>query len=297
MADWFDQGRSGSLERYLAAFAHTVGVMQTRPALERVAEEAIADLAADGVVYAEIRFAPLLCTAGGLTGDEVLDAVLSGLRRAGTRHGVAWGVIVDAMRNEEGSLAVAHLALRWRDQGVVGFDLAGPELGFPPDRHLAAIEAARDGGLHITIHAGEAAGVDSIRLALDPCHAERIGHGIEIVDDCRIEAGEIVDLGPVAAEVHSRRIPLEICPMSNLHTKGWSPAEHPVGMLHRAGFAVTINTDNRLMSRTSLSQEFDLLAAHHGFTLDDVRAVTQTAVDAAFCDAGQRERLAIRLAP
>lgn len=297
LEEWFDQGRSGSLERYLAAFEHTVGVMQTRPALERVAEEAIEDLAADGVAYAEIRFAPKLCTLRGLTGDDVLDAVLRGLERAGRRHGVMWGVIVDAMRNDPDSLQEAVMAVRWAERGVVGFDLAGPEFGYPPEAHLEAIEAAREGGLRITVHAGEAAGVASIRSAAGVCGAERLGHGVEIIDDCRVEGGDIVDLGEVAQDVHSRRIPLEICPTSNLHTKGWPAEEHPVGMLHRAGFAVTINTDNRLMSRTSLSLEFEFLRTHHGFTATDEDVVTRTAVDAAFCDADTRARLLDLLPP
>lgn len=297
LEEWFDQGRSGSLERYLAAFEHTVGVMQTTAALERVAEEAIEDLAVDGVVYAEIRFAPKLCTRGGLTGDDVLEAVLRGLDRGGRRHGVVWRVIVDAMRNDPESLPEAELAVRWAERGVVGFDLAGPERGYPPEAHLDAIRAAREGGLRITLHAGEAAGLDSIRAALGVCGAERLGHGIEIVDDCRIEAGEIVDMGDLALEVHDSRVPLEICPSSGLHTKGWTAEEHPVGMLYRAGFAVTINTDNRLMSRTSLSHEFELLRDHHAFTVDDEAVVTRTALDAAFCDPQTKARLVETLHP
>lgn len=289
LADWFDQGMSGSLERYLESFEQTVAVMQTRDALMRVAAESLEDLAGDGVVYVEVRFAPLLCTRGGLDGDDVLDAVITGFESVAGRLGIRWGIIVDAMRNDDGSVAVAELAVRHADRGVVGFDLAGPEAGFPPDLHLDAITVARRGGLGITIHAGEAAGVDSIARAVERCGAQRIGHGVEIIEDCRVQGGEIVDLGPIAAEVHSRRIPLEICPMSNLHTKRWTADQHPVGMLHRAGFAVTINTDNRLMSRTNMSTEFSLVAEHHGFGEGDVAAVTLTALRAAFCSDDVRQ--------
>ena len=279
---WFDQGQSGSLESYLRAFEQTLAVMQTAPALRRVAAESLEDLAADGVIYAEVRMAPMLCTDGELTPDEVVIAITDGLRSAAAETGMTWGLIIDAMRNAEDSLDVAKLAIRHGDRGVVGFDLAGPEAGFPPDAHRAAIDLAAANGLHVTIHAGEAAGPESIERAL-ACGAERIGHGVEIIDDCRVEGGEIVDLGPIAQDVHDRRVPLELCVYSNLHTKGWQPDEHPIGMLHRAGFNVTINTDNRLMSRTSMTREIDLLRNVQGFTDVDVAAITANAVEAAFC--------------
>ncbi len=291
LADWFDQGRSGSLERYLEAFAHTVAVMQTEEAIVRVAREAVEDLASDGVVYAEIRFAPHLLTRGGLSSDAVVEACLEGMRGDAATTGLEWGIILDAMRQDDDSLEVARLAVRHADDGVVGFDLAGPEAGFPPDRHLPAIRHVAAAGMRLTIHAGEAAGLPSIASAVNVCRTERIGHGIEVVADCDVRDGEIVATGRLATQIRDRRLPLEICPTSNLHTRGWAPSEHPVGMLYRAGFAVTLNTDNRLMSRTSMSQEFSLVSEHHGFGIDDLAIVTRTALEAAFCSLDLKRRL------
>ena len=291
LADWFDQGRSGSLERYLEAFVHTVSVMQTAEAITRVAREAVEDLAADGVVYAEIRFAPHLLTRRGLSPDAVVEAALSGMAAGAAKTGMDWGLILDAMRQDDDSLDVARLAVRHAGHGVVGFDLAGPEAGFPPDRHLAAIRHVQEAGLHLTLHAGEAGGLASLASAMHRCRTERIGHGVEVIDDCTVRDGEIVSLGPLAADIRDRRLPLEICVSSNLHTKGWLPGDHPVGMLHRAGFAVTLNTDNRLMSRTSMSAEFELVRRHQGFDVDDLLAVTRTALDAAFCPVDVKRRL------
>lgn len=291
LADWFDQGRSGSLERYLEAFVHTVGVMQTAEAIERVAFEAVEDLAADGCVYAEIRFAPSLCTRQGLTLEDVIEAALNGFRRGEQATGMVTRYIADAMRHETDSEKIAAAAIAFRGQGLVGFDLAGPEAGFPPDDHIVACRMIREANLGLTLHAGEADGVDSIWRALQRCGAHRIGHGIHIVDDTVTEDGEIVELGPMASYVRDHQVPLEVCPTSNLHTAGWTPEAHPVGMLHRAGFNVTISPDNRLMSRVSMSDEFRLLADHHGFGLGDFHAVTFRAIDAAFCDWDTKQRL------
>ena len=294
LQDWFLQGESGSLEAYLEAFAETVAVMQTPKAVERVAYEAGMDLAADGVVYAEQRFAPALATEGGSTLDEVIEAGKAGLHRAELESGAVLRFICDAMRQNQDSDEVVEAAIR---AGVAGFDLAGPERGFPPSRHALALRRAREAGLGITIHAGEADGLASIVDAL-ACGAERLGHGVRIIDDCTIEDGRIVDLGPVASQVHGSRVPLEICPTSNLHTMGISAAEHPVGMLHRAGFEVTISTDDRLMSGTSMSAEFELLAREHQFTNADLAQVTSRALRAAFVDEATKERLWFgRIAP
>lgn len=292
VAAFFDQGQSGSsLERYLAAFGHTVAVMQTAEALERVAYEALEDHARDGVVYAEMRFAPLLLVAGGLGALEVLEAVAAGMRRAEAEYGIAWGIIVDAIRSDDDSDEVAEVVLAARDLGVVSFDLAGPESGFPASRHLPAIRRVQEAGLPVTLHAGEAGGVAMIAEARFRCGADRIGHGVDLVDDCVVDEGEIVRVGPVAAAIRDRRVPLEMCPTSNLHTRGWTAAHHPVGMLHRAGFTVTVNTDNRLMSATSMPAEFEFLRRHHGFGIDDFLAVTRRAIVAAFCTEAVRRRL------
>jgi len=289
LGEWFFQGESRSLPRYLEAFRHTVAVMQTREALERVACEAVLDLAADGVVYAEIRFAPMLHRQRGLTPPQIIDAVLAGLDRGKRAGGIAAFLIVTALRQDTDSGEVAGLAAGFAERGVVAFDLAGPEAGFPASQHRAACRAARAAGLHLTLHAGEADGVASIADALG-CGAERLGHGVRLVEDVTVRDGRVVGMGAVAERVRSAGIALEVCPSSNLHTRAFPTMEsHPVGLLHRAGFAVTINTDNRLMSGTSMSREFALVAAHQGFTASDLRAATLRGVDAAFCAAPTRE--------
>lgn len=294
LASWFDQSQSGSLEKYLESFRHTIGVMQERESLERVAYEAAVDLAGDGVVYAEIRFCPFLHTRRGLGTDEVVEAVSSGLTRGAGKTGLEWRLIIDAMRDDTRSVEMARLAVSHRKRGVVGFDLAGPESGNPPRRHLAACRHARESGLRVTLHAGEAAGPKGpayIAEAMDSCGAERIGHGVEIISDCVVREGEVVSLGRVAARVRDRQVPLEMCPASNLATGRLRPEEHPIGALYRAGFNVTINTDNRLMSNTSMSAEFGFVQRHHRFGLGDLASVTRRSLAAAFCDHDTKTRL------
>ncbi len=291
LAAWFLQDESGSLEQYLAGFEHTIAVMQTKPAIEQVAFESGLDLSADGVVYAEIRFAPSLNTRLGLAREDAIEAALLGFERAEAATGIKMRLLVDAMRNEPDSIAAAKAAVRFADQGVVGFDLAGPEFGFPADDHANACHLASDNGLGLTIHAGEADGPDSIRRAIDGCGAQRIGHGIRIVDDIDAEDDVIARIGDVAAMVRDRQIPLEVCPTSNLHTLGIQPTSHPLGFLARNGFNVTLNTDNRLMSAVTLTDEFAFAAEHHGFGLADFRRVTLAALDAAFIDESVRSPL------
>ncbi len=283
---WFDQRDSGSLETYLDSFPHTIGVMQDAASLERVAYEAALDLAADAVVYAEIRFSPPLHTDQGLDPARVIAAISSGMRLGEAETGIRWGLIVAALRHIHDSEALALLALEHRHLGVVGFDIAGPEAGFPPESHLAAFRMARGGGLRLTIHAGESGGrhgVAYIASAMDRCGAERIGQGVELIRDCEVHDGEITSLGPVATRVRARRLPLEMCPSSNLATNRLEPDQHPVGLLYRAGFNVTLSTDNRLMSSTSMSQELDFVRNYHGFEIDDLARVAWRSLDAAFC--------------
>jgi adenosine deaminase len=287
LAGWFYQGDSGSLESYLAGFEHTIAVMQTPAAIERVAYEAGLDLAADGVIYAEIRFAPILNTRRGLAREDVIEAALSGLRRGAAESGLVVGLIVDAMRNYPDSLLDARAAVHFAGKGVVGFDLAGPEFRFPADDHLPACRLAKEYGLGLTIHAGEADGPDSIHRALTKCGADRIGHGIRIADDISANG----ELGGVASLVRDRQIPLEVCPSSNLHTLGITPQEHPLGRLKRLGFNLTLNTDNRLMSRVTLTDEFGFAVDHHGFTANDLYRVTTAALDGAFIDHSTRSEL------
>lgn len=291
LARWFEQTDATSLEEYLEAFAHTVGVMQTAGALERVAYEAVVDVAADGVVYAEFRFAPHLHLTGGLTPGQVVEAVLAGLRRGTAETGTRTGLILDGMRHQNDSLRAAHLAVEYAGRGVVGFDLAGPERGFPPDDHLPACRTVREADLGLTLHAGEGDGLRSIWAALQRCSAHRLGHGVRIVDDCVVEHGDITKTGRLASYVRDFGVPMEVCPRSNLQTLGIAPEAHPLGMLYRAGFTVTLNTDNRLMSRVSLSDEFAFAARHHGFELPDLLSVTENAVWASFAPLSVKKAL------
>jgi adenosine deaminase len=294
LATWFREAAdSGSLERYLETFAHTVAVMQRPEAIHRVARECALDLAADGVVYAEVRFAPELATAGGLPIETVVEAMVDGFAKGGADAAAAGtpitvGALLCAMRQTDRWEEVAGLVVRYRDEGVVGFDLAGPEDGFPPDRIPAAIALLDRAGAHRTVHAGEAAGIASIEAALDGAHAERLGHGVRIADQV---AGDGA-LGPVARRVLDEQVPLEVAPSSNVQTgAAASLAAHPVDRLHRLGFAVTLNTDNRLMSGVSLTSELAAVAATFGWSWDDVRTVTERAVAAAFLPAEERARL------
>jgi adenosine deaminase len=274
---------------YLETFAHTVAVMQTREALERVAAECAEDLAADGVVYAEIRFAPELHREKGLTLDEVVEAVLAGFERGSRGTGLTVRVICSAMRQRALGHEIAELALRHRDQGVCGFDIAGPEAGHPPSRHLDAFSLVMRENFHITIHAGEAFGLPSIAEALHQCGAERLGHGVRIIDDIEVEADGTARLGRLAAFVRDTRVPLELCPSSNVHVGAVpSIAEHPIGLLARLRFRVTVNTDNRLMSDTTLSREFLRLHEAFGWTLSDVRWATINAMKSAFLPFDER---------
>jgi adenosine deaminase len=283
LGEWFHQSGAHSLERYLQAFSHTVAVMQSHQSLTRVATEAVEDLSAHGVVYAEIRFAPHLHTRGGLSLEEVVEAVAEGLRIGSHKTGMGWSLILCALRHTPTSMETALLAVRTVPLGVAGFDLAGPEAGYPAVEHLPAIEAALDSGIRLTLHAGEAAGPHSIEDAL-ACGAERVGHGVEIIDDCKVESGKITNTGPVASQVLEQQVPLEMCIKSNLDTKGWATSQHPIGMLHRAGFAVTLNTDNRLMSSTDPTHEYTLAVEHHDFGINDLAQVTRLALQSAFCD-------------
>jgi adenosine deaminase len=292
LAAWFRQDESGSLEAYLEAFAHTTALMQTKRALERVAREAVVDLAADGVRYAELRFAPTLHTARGLEPGEVVAAVAAGIAAGEADTGCVASLIVVAMRTMSDSEEVAKLAVSSQHLGVVGFDIAGAEAGYPPRLFRAACHHALDANLPVTLHAGEAEGPSSIAQALHQCGAQRIGHGVRIIEDCEVDTGDITTLGDLARFVRDRQIPLEVNLSSNLDTGLYPSAPaHPIGSLHRAGFAVTVNTDNRLMSGTSMSNEFALLASSQGFGLEDFHAVTTTALRAGFAAWPTRRRL------
>ncbi|MFF6984867.1 adenosine deaminase [Streptomyces sp. NPDC010273] len=292
---WFAEAAdSGSLERYLETFSHTVAVMQTRDALIRVARECAEDLAQDGVVYAEVRYAPEQHLDGGLSLEEVVEAVNEGFRqgefaaREGGRR-IRVGALLTAMRHAARALEIAELANRYRDSGVVGFDIAGAEAGFPPTRHLDAFEYLKRENNHFTIHAGEAFGLPSIWQALQWCGADRLGHGVRIIDDIQVKEDGSVELGRLASYVRDKRIPLELCPSSNLQTGAAdSYAEHPIGLLRRLHFRATVNTDNRLMSHTSMSQEFEHLVDAFGYSLDDMQWFSVNAMKSAFIPFDER---------
>ncbi|OXM73879.1 MULTISPECIES: adenosine deaminase [Amycolatopsis] len=295
LSRWFrDAADSGSLESYLETFAHTCGVMQTEEALVRVAAECVEDLAADGVVYAEVRYAPELFVERGLTLDAVVEAVLAGFaegeRRAAQQGKVIrMGTLLCAMRQHARAAEIAEIAVRYRDSGVAGFDIAGPEAGFPPTRNLDAFEYLRTNNAHFTIHAGEAFGLASIWEAIQHCGAERLGHGVRIVDDIKRDPDGTVHLGRLASYVRDRRIPLEICPSSNVQTgAAASIADHPIGLLADLRFRVTVNTDNRLMSGCSVSSEFAALAEAFGYGWADFQWFTINAMKSAFLDFDQR---------
>ncbi len=292
LALWFNRGaKRNDLVLYLETFAHTVGVMQHKDAIERVAHECAVDLAADGVIYAEVRFAPELSTELGLTVDEVMQAVVDGFASGSKGTDLTIYAICSAMRTAARSLEIAELAVRWRDRGVVGFDIAGAEAGYPPTRHLDAFNYVQRENFHTTIHAGEAFGLPSIWEAVQFCGAERLGHGVRIVDDITGDPGE-EQLGRLAAFIRDRRIPLELCPTSNVGTGVCaSIAEHPIGMLRRLRFRVTVNTDNRLMSATSMTHEFEQLESAFGWGLDDFQWLTVNAMKSAFAPFPERLRI------
>jgi len=299
LGQWFaDSADSGSLERYLETFDHTVAVMQEADALTRVARECVEDLAADGVVYAEVRYAPEQHVTGGLSLDEVVAAVQrgfeEGMAAVTTESGdrVVVRQLLTAMRHQARSREIAELSVAWRDRGVAGFDIAGAEAGYPPTRHLDAFEYLQRENSHFTIHAGEAFGLPSIWQAIQWCGADRLGHGVRIIDDITAHDDGSAALGRLAAYVRDTRIPLEMCPHSNVQTGAASSiAEHPIGLLTRLRFRVTVNTDNRLMSQTSMTKEMSALVEAFGYTLEDLRWFTINAMKSAFLPFD--ERLAI----
>ncbi len=291
LGHWFTEGANrGNLVQYLEGFAHTVAVTQTAEALTRVAAECAEDLAADGIVYAEVRFAPELHVAAGLSLDAVVEAVLEGFRQGSTGRDIVINGLLTAMRTAERSLEIAETAVRFRDAGIVGFDIAGPEAGSPPTVHLDAFQYVQRENFHITIHAGEAFGLPSIWEALQICGADRLGHGVRIADDIfRPVRGGRAELRTLAAYVRDRRIPLEMCPTSNVQT-GAAPslAEHPIGLLRQLQFRVTVNTDNRLMSGVSLTSEMAALVDTFGYGLADLRWFTLNAMKSAFAHFDER---------
>ena len=288
LADWFEEScNSHSLVRYLETFSHTIAVMQSKEAIIRVSRECAIDLARDGVVYAEVRGAPELFTEQGLSLDQVVEATLEGYKQGmaeAAREGNKIRVesLLCGMRQNNRSQEPAAAVVKYRNKGVVGFDIAGPEDGFPPSNQLETFEYLRKENAHFTIHAGEAYGLPSIWEAIQICGAERLGHGVRIIDDIDF-SGDKPKLGPLASYVRDRRIPLELCPTSNLQTGAAKTySEHPIGILAKLRFRVTLNTDNRLMSRTSMSNEMSECVKSFGWKFADLQRVTVNALKSSF---------------
>jgi adenosine deaminase len=286
LAAWFHRGaKQKSLPLYLETFSVTVGVMQTREALERIAYEAVIDLAADNVVYAEIRFAPILHIQGGMNLEEIVTSVLHGLERGRRRTNMSYGLILCALRNQDPKISVdiAELAVAFSDRGVVGFDLAGDESGHPPKKHLEAFQYIRNRNFNITIHAGEAFGVESIWQAVQTCGAHRIGHGTRLLEDMSVHGTRIEKMGSLSHFIRDRRIPMEMCISSNVGTgAAKSYEDHPFNIFYRNNFRVFLSTDNRLMSDTSLGKEMELAATAFNLELNDLEKITLNAMKSAF---------------
>lgn len=293
LGEWMVRGAARrDLRLYLEPFTHTCAVMQTKEALYRVAAEAAEDLAADNNVYAEVRFAPELHVEAGLSLDEVVEATLAGFRDGSEGKNIRVATLITAMRHAARSLEIAELAVRFRDSGVVGFDIAGAEAGNPPTRHLDAFQYIQRENFHFTIHAGEAYGPPSIWEAIQYCGTERLGHGVRIMDQIQEQEDGSFELGLLAAYIRDRRIPLEVCPTSNVHTGAADSIEtHPIGVLTDLAFRVTINTDNRLMSDTTMTKEFALCCEAFDWGWKQVRWMTVNAMKSAFIPFDERLEL------
>jgi adenosine deaminase len=292
LSEWFHRGATrGSLSLFLEGFEHTCGVMQTEEALERVAYETLADMKKDGVVYIESRFAPVFHIGKGLDSHKVVMAVLRGFERGKKDFGVHYGLIICAMRHMDPSvsLEMAELAVDFRNRGVVGFDLAGEEGGYPPKKHVDAFEYIQRENFNITVHAGEAFGKESIWQAIQWCGAHRIGHATRLIEDMRVKKGEVLNMGTLAQYVLDKRIPLEICLTSNVHTGAvQSMEEHPFGILYRYKFRCTLNTDDRLMSNITLTDEYCTAAEIFNLKFEDLEKLTINAMKSAFMPYKQR---------
>ncbi len=291
LAEWFHRGAyKGNLVEYLQGFEHTCAVMQTRDSLKRVAYEMMEDMKNDGVCYVETRFAPVFHTLKGLYHEDIITAVLEGLEKGKQDFGVGYGLIICGMRNMKNTLEIAELAVNFRNQGVVGFDLAGEEGGYPPKKHIDAFNFIQRANLNITIHAGEAFGKESIWQAIQWCGAHRIGHATRLSEDITVDKeGNIIHLGELAQFILDKRIPLEICLLSNLHTGAVNKLEnHPFGWLYKSKFRVTINTDDRLMSDTTMTKEFLTATNYFNINFEDIEKITINSMKSAFINYNER---------
>lgn len=285
LAEWFHRGANkGNLVEYLQGFEHTTAVMQTKEALTRIAYEMMEDMKNDGVVYVETRFAPVFHTNKGLYLEDTVKAVLEGLEMGKRDFGVGYGLILCGMRNMKNTLEIAELAVNFRRDGVVGFDLAGEEGGYPPKKHVEAFQFIQRSNFNITIHAGEAFGKESIWQAIQWCGAHRIGHATRLIEDIVLDNdGNVVAFGDLAQYVLDKRIPLEVCLLSNVHTGAVDKIEnHPFGIFYREKFRVTLNTDDRLMSDTTMTKEFMTAVKYFNLNFDDFEKITINSMKSAF---------------
>ena len=285
LAEWFHRGaKKGNLVEYLQGFEHTTAVMQTKEGLERVAYEMMEDMYNDGVVYVETRFAPVYHRMKGLYYEESVNAVLAGLERGKKEFGVGFGLILCGMRNMKDTVDIAELAVNFRNDGVVGFDLAGEEGGYPPKKHIEAFQYIQRANFNITIHAGEAFGKDSIWQAIQWCGAHRIGHATRLLEDIVMDSnGNVISFGELAQYVLDKRIPLEICLLSNEHTGAIDNIEnHPFGILYKEKFRVTLKTDDRLMSDTTMTKEFLTAIQYFNLNFEDFEKITINSMKSAF---------------
>ena len=285
LAEWFFRGANkGNLVEYLQGFEHTCAVMQTKEALERIAYEMMEDMKKDGVCYVETRFAPVFHTEKGLYYEDIINAVLEGLEKGKRDFGVGYGLILCGMRNMKNTLEIAELAVYFRRQGVVGFDLAGEEGGYPPKKHIDAFQFIKRENFNITIHAGEAFGIESIWQAIQICGAHRIGHATRLIEDMHFDKeGNIIALGDLAQYILDTRLPLEINLLSNVHTGAIDKLEnHPFIKLYKEKYRVFLNTDDRLMSDTTLTKEYLTATDLFGLTLDDIEKLNINAMKSSF---------------
>ncbi len=291
LAEWFHRGANkGNLVEYLQGFEHTIAVMQTKESLFRIAYEMIEDMSKDGICYVETRFAPVFHTQKGLYYEDVIKAVLEGLEKGKQDFGVGYGLILCGMRNMKNTLEIAELAVNFRQDGVVGFDLAGEEGGYPPKKHIEAFQFIKQKNFNITIHAGEAFGKESIWQAIQICGAHRIGHATRLIEDIHFDKeGNIVSLGDLAQYILDTRLPLEICLLSNVHTGAIDKLEnHPFIKLYKEKFRVFLNTDDRLMSDTTLTKEYVIASDLFGLNLDDVEKLNINAMKSSFIPYNER---------
>ena len=280
------------LELYLEAFAHTLSVMQTQDSLYRVAAECAEDLADDGIIYAEVRFAPELHLANGLTVTQVIESVLDGFKSGSEGRGIIVNTLICAIRSRTRSKEMMEHALHFRSRGVVGFDIAGPEIGYPPSGHIEAFNLAIAADFPVTIHAGEVGGVDYIREAVEDCGASRVGHGIGLQEEVSSDEDSRIEKGKLLSFFLDQQIALELCPSSNLHIGAVdSLSEHPISRFIDLGLCATVNTDNRLMSNTSLSKELLICSETFGWDITTVYTLMRNALSSSFISSQLKEDL------